>query len=246
MRLPRSRCAEPAAQISAPTADRRFVWGIRSVDDLILRDRGAERLYALHDAMSVTAVINTGGAVQERYGYDGFGGVRYMTSAFGSRGSSSYDWETLFDAYRYDQESGLYQVRYRYLHPRLGRWICRDREEYYDHPSMYVYCANRPMTNLDPYGSVVIVVPIICVCVGIGLTGCKRRGPKAPGFPNLSPNCAKNPDVKQSWLKLKQCRSDSGDGSAECTTICECLAQDQDIVADACWKKCTDAYDKLC
>jgi RHS repeat-associated protein len=48
-----------------------------------------------------------------------------MTPAFGSS-SSSYDWETLFDSYRWDSESGFYQVRYRYLHPTLGRWITRD------------------------------------------------------------------------------------------------------------------------
>ena len=110
-----------------PVFDKRFVWGIRSIDDLILRDDTSLRLYALSDAMgSVTAVVNTSGTVQERYGYDGFGQPRYMDASFGSRGSSSYGWETLFDGYRYDLESGLYHVRYRYLHPRLGRWASRD------------------------------------------------------------------------------------------------------------------------
>ena len=112
------------------TADRRFVWGVRHVDDLVLRDSGGTRHYALSDALgSVTAIINTSATVQERYGYDGFGQPRYMDGSFGSRASSSYDWESLFDAYRYDPESGLYQVRYRYLHPRLGRWTNRDPEQ---------------------------------------------------------------------------------------------------------------------
>ncbi|NBR88205.1 MAG: hypothetical protein EBS84_22595, partial [Proteobacteria bacterium] len=31
-----------------------------------------------------------------------------------------------FDAYRWDAETGFYQVRYRYLHPTLGRWVSRD------------------------------------------------------------------------------------------------------------------------
>ena len=93
------------------TADRRFVWGVRHVDDLVLRDSGGTRHYALSDALgSVTAIINTSATVQERYGYDGFGQPRYMDASFGSRGSSSYTWETLFDGYRYDPESGLYQV----------------------------------------------------------------------------------------------------------------------------------------
>ncbi len=111
----------------ATTADRRLVWGIRRLDDLILRDRAsAARLYALDDKINVTAVVDVNGTVQERYGYNGFGGVNYMNTNFGSIPVSAFDWETLFDSYRYDTESGLYQVRYRYLHPLLGRWITRD------------------------------------------------------------------------------------------------------------------------
>jgi RHS repeat-associated protein len=109
------------------TADRRFVWGIRRLDDLILRDRAsAIRLYALDDKINVTAVVDVTGTVQERYGYNGFGTPRYMNASFSTRTTPLYDWETLFDSYRYDTESGLYQVRYRYLHPLLGRWITRD------------------------------------------------------------------------------------------------------------------------
>jgi RHS repeat-associated protein len=108
------------------TADRRFVWGIRRLDDLILRDRASTRLYALDDKINVTAVVDTTGTVQERYGYNGFGGVNYMNTNFGSIPASAFDWETLFDSYRYDTESGFYQVRYRYLHPLLGRWLTRD------------------------------------------------------------------------------------------------------------------------
>jgi YD repeat-containing protein len=112
----------------ASTYDRQFVWGLRHIDDLVLRDLNGgspARLYALHDAMSVTAVEDTTGTVQERYGYNGFGQPRFMNSTF-VNSSSSYTWETLFDAYRWDGESGFYQVRYRYLHPTLGRWLTRD------------------------------------------------------------------------------------------------------------------------
>jgi YD repeat-containing protein len=108
----------------ASTYDRQFVWGLRHIDDLVLRDLNGgspARLYALHDAMSVTAVEDTTATVQERFGYDGFGQPRFMTSGFGSRTSSSYGWEVLFDAYRWDQECGFYQVRNRYLHPEIGR-----------------------------------------------------------------------------------------------------------------------------
>jgi hypothetical protein len=73
----------------------------------------------------------------------------------------------------------------------------------------------------------------------------RQRG-KGPGIPGLSPNCAKDPDVKLSYEKLLKCKSDSGDASAECSTLCDCLAQDQGIAAGACWKDCTDFYEKRC
>jgi RHS repeat-associated protein len=155
---------------SGPVLNRQFVWGIRSIDDLILRDRdttanGAlnERFYALHDAMSVTAVVNTSGTVQERYGYDGFGSVRYMTSAFGSRASSDYAWKTLFGAYRYDEESGLYQVRYRYLHPGLGRWVSRDPLWEHGGTNLSSYVFNRPLSHLDRSGLYMQIPPVL-VC----------------------------------------------------------------------------------
>jgi RHS repeat-associated protein len=110
---------------SGVTADRRFLWGLRYIDDLIFRDRGSERFYVCHDYFHPTAIIDPFGAVQERYGYDAFGAARFMTPAFASS-TSSYAWETLFGAYRWDSESGLYQVRYRYYHPKLGVWEKRD------------------------------------------------------------------------------------------------------------------------
>ena len=60
---------------SSACTDRQFVWGLRYIDDLILRDRTTsssssvscpsldERLYVLHDYFSVTAVTNSSGSV---------------------------------------------------------------------------------------------------------------------------------------------------------------------------------------
>ncbi|MCW5554525.1 MAG: hypothetical protein KIS67_20495 [Verrucomicrobiae bacterium] len=162
---------------SSSSADRRFVWGLRSVDDLILRDDTSLRLYALSDAMgSVTAVVNTSGTVQQRYGYDGFGTPRYMDIDF-DPASELFGWETLFDGYRYDRDSGLYQVRYRFLHPSLGRWIGRDPAselafEMEFRPgqqpimgteiiNLYAYVRNRPISDIDHNGLGVIAIPVV-------------------------------------------------------------------------------------
>ena len=138
---------------SSSTADRHFVWGIKSVDDLILRDDATPlRLYALSDSLSITAVVDSSGTVQERYGYNGFGTVRYMDGSFGSRTGSSYDWETLFAGYRYDTASRIYQVRFRYYHTLLGRWINRDPIGEMAGTHLYAYVANMPTKFIDLFG----------------------------------------------------------------------------------------------
>ena len=143
------------------TADRQLVWGVRHVDDLIERDRGSERFYVLHDHLSVTALVNTAGAVQERYGYDGFGLQRVMDASFGARAASLYDWETGFGAYRLDTESGLCQVRHRFYHPKLGRWTGRDPLGMLGQASSvgasfpansYAYVGSRPINLRDESG----------------------------------------------------------------------------------------------
>jgi RHS repeat-associated protein len=157
---------------AASTAERRFVWGMRGIDDLVLRDRETgggssssseeqtERLYALHDGLSLTALIDTSGNVQERYGYEGFGSPRYMTAAFGNRTSSLYQWETLFHRHRYDLESGLYQVRYRSLHPSLGIWLSRDPIGEEGVPNLYGFTANNPVNRTDLLGLLTLREPL--------------------------------------------------------------------------------------
>ncbi len=140
-----------------PSGDRKqFVWGIRALDDLILRDQisGATttRLYALRDAMHVTAITDAAGTVLERYGYDAFGATRVRTPSFGTRTSSSYGWETTYGSYRLDAETGLYCVRNRYLHPLLGRWINRDPLGERGGLNLYPYVGNSPATFVDSSG----------------------------------------------------------------------------------------------
>ena len=164
----------------AATADglTQFVWRGCDEDKLILRDTGGSsttpHLYALDDGKDVTGVCDTVGAVQERYGYSGFGTPAFMNAGFGSRTSSSYGWETLFCGYRLDSTTKLYQVRFRYLHSQLGRWLSRD--PFYEHAtrgnhiknpsswvikafarsvfssSLYTYVENRPPAEFDPDG----------------------------------------------------------------------------------------------
>jgi RHS repeat-associated protein len=112
----------------------------------------AERLYATHDQWHVTSIINRTGAVQERYAYRGYGQSIVLSPAFAARAASHFDWETRYGAYRFDAESGLYQVRYRYLHPGLGRWISADLLKEAVGPSLYQYVGNSAANAVDVTG----------------------------------------------------------------------------------------------
>jgi RHS repeat-associated protein len=137
--------------------DRQFVWGIRYIDDLILRDLTVEeeneRLYVIQDYFQPTAMLDDAGNVLERYGYTAFGAPRVLDDEFEPKGDSDYEWETRYGAYRWDEETGLYQVRHRYLHSELGRWVRRDPIEYTaGDQNLYCYVKNSSINLVDPYG----------------------------------------------------------------------------------------------
>jgi RHS repeat-associated protein len=139
--------------------ERQFVWGLRYIDDLIVRDRDTEadgtldeRLYALQDGnWNVTAVVTTAGAVSERYEYDPYGTLRVLTPTFGTRTTSNHAWETTYAGYRYNPATGLYHVRFRVLSPIVG-WVQRDPLGYVDGSSLVAYLNNRPTFGADPTG----------------------------------------------------------------------------------------------
>ena len=178
---------------ASTSADRQFVWGIRYTDDLVLRDKGTERLYVIQDYFQPTAVMDTSGAVLERYGYEAFGTSRVMTPAYGSRDPSSYEWETRFGAYRWDGETKMSQVRNRYLHTQLGRWVTRDpldRSEQREDVNLYRYVRNSPAVLVDPDGQIapIIIVCVILAGVAVCTSGCSAPPPLAKG--QIDPGCA--------------------------------------------------------
>jgi RHS repeat-associated protein len=150
------------------SSDRQFVWGQRYADDLILRDCATyspTRLYVLHDYFNPTATINTSGAILERYGYNAYGQPRYLTASFGGQTGSNYGWETLYGAYRADGETGLYQVRNRYLHSSLGGWISRDPLGTTAGLNLYEYGHNTPVNTYDSDG----LNPAVACAAAVGL-----------------------------------------------------------------------------
>ena len=101
----------------------------------------------------MTALVNSAGTVLERYLYDPYGNVTVMDGSWGGRSGSLYDATILFAGYWRDAETGLYHVRNRMYHVRLGLWLQRDPEGYVDGMSIYEYVCGCPASHCDPQGT---------------------------------------------------------------------------------------------
>jgi RHS repeat-associated protein len=111
--------------------------------------------YFTHDAnFNVTALVNSSGAVQERYEYDPYGMTTVLDANFANDADTISDYlnPITYAGYRADAETGLYQVRNRYLNPGLGRWVTRDPAAYVDGMSLYQYVQSLPTVLSDPSG----------------------------------------------------------------------------------------------
>jgi RHS repeat-associated protein len=141
---------------------KQYVWGIRYIDELVLRDQDTsnppngtlnQRHYALQDAnFNVVAIVNNIGDVSRRFDYDAYGHSTTLEADY-SPGAYEYDFEYRYAGYRWDYETQLLQVRNRWYHPRLGRWVSRDPIGY-DGGSwnLYEYVGGGPLKRVDSLG----------------------------------------------------------------------------------------------
>jgi RHS repeat-associated protein len=147
----------------AESAERRFVWGLRYIDDCVLREFSlGNRRWALQDAnWNVVALGNDSSAAQERFAYDPYGASIELESNY-TPGSSN--WEVRFTGQRWDIASQLYNYRMREYHPLLGRLLTRDpsgQELASVHTNLapraedvsnYEYVESNPLNAVDPAG----------------------------------------------------------------------------------------------
>jgi RHS repeat-associated protein len=151
---------------SSSNPDRQFLWGLRYIDDLLLRDRDTstpkngtlnERLYALQDAnWNVTAIAATDGAIQERYAYPAYGSVVALTAWFRNSVCSGYDWQRTSTGRRLESEVHVLYYRERYYDAELGSFLSRDpvidAASVGIDPHAYRFCLNAPVNRRDPLG----------------------------------------------------------------------------------------------
>jgi RHS repeat-associated protein len=131
-----------------------YVWGLRYIDDLILREKGEERLYSLADPnWNVLAICDTTGDIQERYTYDAFGKQNIFDADFTIKTGTEFNWNRTFTGQVLDIETGLILYRNRYFHVKFGRFISKDPIEYHANDiNLYRYVYNSPIIILDANG----------------------------------------------------------------------------------------------
>ncbi|MCG3180448.1 MAG: hypothetical protein BIFFINMI_02809 [Phycisphaerae bacterium] len=152
----------------ATTVHVQYVWSQRYIDAPVLRDRDTvaggdlgkaasgldERLYYTNDAnMNVTSLVDVNGAVVERYDYTPYGVVTIYDGTWTDiRTASLFDNQVLYCGYRFDPETELYQVRNRYYHAPLGRWISRDPLALLGLINSLCFGSDTPANTTDPLG----------------------------------------------------------------------------------------------
>jgi RHS repeat-associated protein len=131
-----------------------YVWGLRYIDDLILREKDEERLYSLADPnWNVVAICDATGNIQERYTYDVFGKRKVFDENFTAKTDTEFNWNRAFTGQVLDSETGLMLYRERYYDVVFGRFISCDPLEYWTGDiNLYRYVLNSPSIFCDSYG----------------------------------------------------------------------------------------------
>ncbi|MEM1296276.1 MAG: RHS repeat-associated core domain-containing protein, partial [Verrucomicrobiota bacterium] len=146
---------------ASTSAERQYLWGARPEhrDELILRDRDTdnsgtldERLYCAMDFFSPTAMFDTSGVVQERYGFSGFGIRRILAPDFSDRATSCFEVDFAFHGQFLDEETGWYDYGYRYYSPAIGRWLTRDPIQERGGVNLYGIVGNSAINRSDVLG----------------------------------------------------------------------------------------------
>ncbi|MHC4498255.1 MAG: RHS repeat-associated core domain-containing protein [Planctomycetota bacterium] len=108
------------------TTEATYVYG-NYIDQVLNMQRGPNSyFYHTDDIYNVMAVTDTNGLVLERYEYQDYGEPNFFDSTGGPIAASAIGNPYLFSGRRYDDETGWYYCRSRYLDPRAGRFITHE------------------------------------------------------------------------------------------------------------------------
>ncbi|MCY2967275.1 MAG: hypothetical protein NT069_27180, partial [Planctomycetota bacterium] len=155
---------------TATSAERQLIWGLRYIDDLVVRDRDTsgsgtlnERLYVSQDAnWSVSAIARSDGTIVERFAFQSYGAPTFLSPEFTSRSTSNFDWDRLYTGHSIDIATGLICARHRFLDSATGTLLGRDPLGPISGVDLYEYVNSSPHNKSDPFG----LLPYDCIaCV---------------------------------------------------------------------------------
>ena len=117
--------------------------------DLVSQERSGRTSIYLYDGHgSVVGLSNESGVVTDTYCYDAFGNLLKST------GSTDNNYR--YCGEQFDETTGLYYLRARYMDTLTGRFISQDSYagEISDPVSLhkYLYCSSNPVMKVDPSG----------------------------------------------------------------------------------------------
>jgi len=138
---------------SETLANVRYFWGLRYVDDLIMRQHGSTHYVLADPNWNVVALTNTSGVVVERMTYAAFGKINVFDATFTAK-TPTANWSRTFTGQVLDKETGLMLYRNRVYHPTLGRFVQRDPIGYTaGDVNLYRYVGNVPNIMVDDLGN---------------------------------------------------------------------------------------------
>ncbi|MEM7245002.1 MAG: RHS repeat-associated core domain-containing protein [Acidobacteriota bacterium] len=133
-----------------------LVHGVGLDDIVSMRRAGQDWWFHGDDQWNVLALSDATGVVRERYDYQDYGLPSFFAADGALLSESQVGNHYLFNGRRWDQESGLYHYRTRYLDPLAGRFLTRDVVGIWADPinlgNGYAYVGNNPWSHVDPMG----------------------------------------------------------------------------------------------
>jgi RHS repeat-associated protein len=121
----------------------KYVYGPEIDEPVRMTRNNADYYYHAAALGTVTEITSSIGNLVEQYRYDIYG-EPLSSSVIGNR--------LLFDGRDRDPDTGLYNIRYRWYSPSLGRWPSRDPIGERGGLNLHVFVGNNPINKMDPAG----------------------------------------------------------------------------------------------
>jgi RHS repeat-associated protein len=153
---------------AATTPDRQYVWGLRYIDDYVFQEVSQAagspvRHWGLQDGnWNVVGLADDTGVVAQRYAYDSYGTVDYLTPGFSGQPTPTVSNDTTFTGRLLISSSGTYDFRRRQYLAQLGQFANRDPIGYQSGDlNLYRYVRNRITGFTDPTGTEIDHIHIV-------------------------------------------------------------------------------------